>query len=354
MSQIFFNPDENREADEGTFRGLDLMTLKSRGYNVDRILRAKAAEARLAEEQRVKQFETEKRALEEQEKRYQQSQSQSQLQQAPISRPAEQRKIEEEKAPMPGSFAESPKLAPPPLQQMPERPKSNIFDRISRHLGLEEQMQNLLNNNNTQPQRAKTPLPIEAGPIPIAGSAKPDVGKATEPHRIQANLQRAIEASRGHNSDSLFSPPQTFDVKEAPSYCDNQYEPLLAIPNSTAETNRWEFCSMGQDILYFADTPNGIKVFIDRKIENKAAIGERYVKQMSEFSNVLKELSGIFGLAISTLHIYYDEAGVWLKIDPHRLSYSLLTGILGNTIAFNTNGSLFCNLRYAFSLRKHL
>lgn len=198
------------------------MTLKSRGYNVDRILRAKAAEARLAEEQRVKQFETEKRALEEQEIRYQQSQLQ--LQQAPISRPTEQKRIEEEKRSMPGAFAESPQsktLTPPTPQQMPDRPKNNIFDRFSRHLGLGEQMQNLLNHN--QPQQAKTPLPIETSPI--LGGGKPDVGKATEPHRIQANLQRAIEASRGHNSNSLFSPPQTFDVKEAPSYCDNQYEP---------------------------------------------------------------------------------------------------------------------------------
>lgn len=73
---------------------------------------------------------------------------------------------------------------------------------------------------------------------------------------------------------------------------------------------------MGQDILYFADTPSGIKVFIDRKIEDKAAIGERYFKQMSEFSNVLKELSGIFGLAISTLHIYYDEVGVYSNDKP--------------------------------------
>lgn len=73
---------------------------------------------------------------------------------------------------------------------------------------------------------------------------------------------------------------------------------------------------MGQDILHFADTSSGIKVFIDRKIEDKAAIGERYFKQMNEFSNVLKELSLIFGLAISTLHIYYDETGVYSNDKP--------------------------------------
>lgn len=217
-------------------RDTDLMTLKSRGYNVDRILRAKAAEARLAEEQRVKQFEVEKRALEEQEMRYQQSQQK--LQQAPISRPTERGRIEDEKRSMPGAFTESPQskaLSPQAPQQMPERPKSNLFDRFSRTLGLGEQMQNLLNNN--QPQQAKAPLPIEA--IPILGSGRPDVGKATEPHRIQANLQRAIEASRGHNSDSLFSPPQTFDVKEAPSYCDNQYGFRLTIPILIIDSNCW-------------------------------------------------------------------------------------------------------------------
>lgn len=209
-----------------TSRVLDLMTLKSRGYNVDRILRAKAAEARMAEEQRLKQAEVERKAIEEQEKRYQQSQRQ--LQQAAITRTPEPKKVEEKLA-MPGAFGESPQskpLAPPIPQPMLERSKNNFFGRISRHLGFErdseqaEQMQSLLENNTAQ-QPSKSPLQIEAGPI--QGSGKPDVEKATEPHRIQANLQRAIGASRGHNSDSVFSPPQTFEVKEAPSYCDNQY-----------------------------------------------------------------------------------------------------------------------------------
>lgn len=220
------------------------MTLKSRGYNVDRILRAKAAEARLAEEQRVKQFETEKKSLEEKEIRYQQSQLQ--LQQAPISRPTEQRKIEEEKRSMPGAFAESPRdkaLAPPIPQQIPDKLKNNFFDRIRGHLGLEEPSPP--NNNNSQTQRVKTPLPIEASPSPILGGGRPGVGKATEPHQIQANLQRAIESSRSHDSGSLFSPPKTFDVKEAPSYCDNQFEPPLSYPNLITESNQLEIPQYG-------------------------------------------------------------------------------------------------------------
>lgn len=293
------------------------MTLKSRGYNVDRILRAKAAEARLVEEQRLKQVEAEKKAREEQEKRYQQLQVQ--LQQTPIARSPEPRKVEEEKSSMPGAFTESPQaksLSPPMPQQIADRPKTNIFDRITRHLGFERdeqqgQMQNLLNSINPPQYQAKTPLPAEPGPT--VGGGGPNVEKATEPHRIQENLQRAIEASRGHNSDSLFSPPKTFEVKEAPSYCDNQYDPPPTY-SSFGYTLIDKLCSMGQDILYFAETPNGIKVFIDRKIENKAAIGEKYVQQMSEFSNILKELSGVFGLAITTLHIYYDETGIYLKM----------------------------------------
>ncbi|KAI5849605.1 hypothetical protein DFP73DRAFT_541210 [Morchella snyderi] len=293
----------------------DLMTLKSRGYNVDRILRAKAAEARMAEEQRLKQAEIESKAIEEQEKRYQQSQMQ--LRQGEIARQIEQKKAEEEKLNMPGAFGESPqvKALNPPAHHhhhVPDKTKNNFFGRLSKHLGFEanngqmEQMQNLLNNNSPQ-QAVKSPGQIEPGPI--QGESKPDIEKATEPHRIQANLQRAIGASRGHNSDSVFSPPQTFEVKEAPSYCDNH---------------------SGQDILYFAETPNGVKVFVDRKIADKAAFAQKYVKEMNEFSNVLKDLSGIFGLSITTLHIFYDE--------------------VGNTIAFNTNGSLFCNLRFYLQL----
>lgn len=208
----------------------DLITLKSRGYNVDRILRAKAAEARMAEEQRLKQAEIERKAIEEQEKRYQQSQMQ--LQQGDIARQIEQKKAEEEKLKMPGAFGESPQSKALNLQahhhhHVPERPKNNFFGGIGRHLGFGansgqmEQMQNLL--NNSPQQTAKPPGQLEPAP-PIQGESKPDIEKATEPHRIQANLQRAIGASRGHNSDSVFSPPQTFEVKEAPSYCDNQYE----------------------------------------------------------------------------------------------------------------------------------
>src|SRR5690348_8950769 len=49
QAYLFFEP----------FLTLDLYGLRARGYNVDRILRAKAAEARIAEEQRQKALEEE-------------------------------------------------------------------------------------------------------------------------------------------------------------------------------------------------------------------------------------------------------------------------------------------------------
>jgi hypothetical protein len=55
-----------------TFLNLNLYDLRARGYNVERILRAKAAEARIAEEERRKQMEAEQAQLREQEEQWRQ------------------------------------------------------------------------------------------------------------------------------------------------------------------------------------------------------------------------------------------------------------------------------------------
>jgi hypothetical protein len=57
-----------------------LIQLRSRGYNVERILRAKAAEQRIAEEERKKQLEAEQRELREQEQQWRQQDQPTEVQ----------------------------------------------------------------------------------------------------------------------------------------------------------------------------------------------------------------------------------------------------------------------------------
>jgi hypothetical protein len=48
--------------------------------------------------------------------------------------------------------------------------------------------------------------------------------------------------------------------------------------------------------------------------------------QIKQFEAILKEVGGVYGLPSKSIHIFYDEHG--------------------STIAFNSSGSIFCNLRW--------
>jgi len=191
---------------------------------VDRILRAKAAEARLAESQRQRRLEEERRRFEEEEKL---AREKEKLQQKQILREQEKQATREpeEKPAMPGAFTESsPQRKTNPLvPPIVDRPRTNnFFGKITGALGFDkdsrqtEQIRNLLDYQSPE-QQQQAQLPIKPTP-----HAQPQVEKPTEPHRIRENLRRAVESSRSHDSNHLFSPPDTFVVKEQKSYCDSR------------------------------------------------------------------------------------------------------------------------------------
>ena len=204
------------------------MVLKSRGFNVDRILRAKAAEARLAESERQRRLEEERRRFEEEEEKL--AREKEKLQQKQILREQEKRATQEpeEKPVMPGAFTESsPQRKTNPLvPPIVDRSRTNnLFGKITGALGFDkdsrqtEQIRNFLDYRDQSPeQQQQVQLPIKPTP-----HAQPQVEKPTEPHRIRENLRRAVESSRSHDSNNLFSPPDTFVVKEQKSYCDSRY-----------------------------------------------------------------------------------------------------------------------------------
>ena len=284
----------------------DLRRLKTKGYNVDRILQQKAAEARIADSERKKREEEQRRLAEEEAQLNAKYKATSQQPQSSLANGASNQQqlpapdTPERQLSMPGAFSES-----PPSTGQGKKP--SVFNSLSKRLGLnqninaaQQQMQNMLTNGEDAPP------PYEPRD-PNAGKAGTE--QVTSPADLHQNLESAIKASRAYNSSSLFSPPQTKDIKETPSYCDNK---------------------PGHDLEFVADLSNGIKLFLSRNHPDPTAFLQNNKDSIATFVFILTEVSRIFDLPESTVNIYHNDSGA--------------------SIAFNSNGSLFCNLRYFMQL----
>lgn len=288
-----------------TFLNLSLYQLRARGYNVERILRAKAAEQRIAEEERKKQFEAEQQELREQEQQWKQQQRSQQQSKVATSARQAQNKV-------PGGFGSD--SDSPPSPELPKTKSRGLFSGLTRRLGLSEEsdktLQNFLGNTPSQP------LPDANGPPSYDEVTKPKPSVETEqvssPHAVQQNLLNAIQSSRAYDSNKLFSPPTTSNIKEQSTYCD-----------STPST----------DINFLADTSNGTRVFVNKHIATPAADFLRdNSSALNEFASMLHEVAEIYNMPRKSIHIFYDESG--------------------GTIAFNSNGSVFANFRFFSQLHQ--
>jgi len=293
---------------------LNLIQLRSRGYNVERILRAKAAEQRIAEEERKKQMEAEQQQIREQEERWRQEQSQM----VPAAARDDRRQSSENK--MPGAFgSDSPENSPMPVQKTKSR--GGLFSGLTKRLGInnsagdeiQEQLQNFLGGGGpSHDHRSENPPPPydEAGKGTVSKSGS-GAEKVSSPHAVQQNLLNAIQASRAHDSSTLFSPPTTQDVKEQATYCD-------ATPS--------------QNIIFLADASNGTRIFVSKTLSSPTTFLAQNVSALNQFAAILHEVSDIYSLPRKAMHIFFDEAG--------------------GTIAFNSNGSIFCNFRFFTQLHQ--
>lgn len=300
QSYFFFEP----------FLKVDLLELRSRGYNVDRILRAKQEEARVAEEERRKALEAEEQRIREKEaERVRQNKAAGNTaQEADKVRP----KTPKQRSPglpgtMPGAFGDSPEAQPAPTQQ--DRRSKGFFSNISRRFGLDkdeesEELMKNFNKGNHEPQ----PTQSSGGPSKPQGPG--DNSRVTSPAAVQNNLLQAIRSSRPHDSSAVFSPPETQEVKETATYCDSK---------------------PAQDIVYAAQAPRGMKVYLSKRIsmDHMTFLGQNS-EAVSKFETLLRDVADIFGVSPTALQIHYDE--------------------VGPCIAFNTNGSIFCNLRFFLQL----
>lgn len=298
----------------------DLRRLKTKGYNVDRILRQKAAESRIADSERRQREEEQQRLIE--------AESANRPAQSPAARsgqiaaPPQMPQIEaapetpkQKQLDMPGSFNDSPESGRPGSPDRNKKPTS-FFNTISKHLGLNagsqagQQMQNLLGNGdqNDRPS-SDLPPPYEARDTTKDRNVAPGTERVTSPRDVQSNLTSAIKASREYSASNLFSAPQTKNVKETPSYCDH---------------------TPAQDIQLVSQLSNGFRLYLSRDNPNPNAFLQENQEAIANFVFVLQEVANVFELPAKTLNIYHD--------------------LKGAAIAFNSNGSLFCNLRYFLQL----
>ncbi|OLN85040.1 Sacsin [Colletotrichum chlorophyti] len=294
QAYLFFEP----------FLTLDLLGLRARGYNVDRILRAKAAEARFAEEERRKALEAEQQRIKAKEREW--------GQQAKAAEAARQAAKTPEPI-MPGSFTndspdDSNKL--PPSQ--PSWKGKGLFSNLSRRFGFDTN-----DNDDAQDQLQKfIDKPPENHSHSVvdqlsSGTNKgKDDGRVTNPAAVEQNLLNAINSTRAHDSNGVFSPPRLNEVKEQATYCDS---------------------TPAQNIVYAAEASNGMKVFVSNNLSMESG---QFLSinhgPINAFAALLTDVAGVYSLSPRVLHIFYDDSG--------------------STIAFNSNGSVFCNLRFFLQL----
>jgi hypothetical protein len=289
--------------------GLNLIQLRSRGYNVERILRAKAAEQRIAEEERKKQLEAEQQQIRAQEEQWKQ---QNQLVTAAAR---EEREYENH---MPGAFSDSPESSPMPVSK--SNKSRGLFSGLTKRLGLnsssddiQEQLSNFLGGGSSHDHNAENPPPAyDEHTKPMGGKPPGAPEQVSSPAAVQQNLVNAIQASRAHDSSTLFSPPTTQNVKEQATYCDS---------------------TPSQNIAFLADAANGTRIFVsnDLGIPKSTFLADN-VNALNSFAALLHEVSDVYNLPRKAMHIFFDESG--------------------GTIAFNSNGSIFCNFRFYAQLHQ--
>ncbi|KAI0872872.1 hypothetical protein GGS24DRAFT_415383 [Hypoxylon argillaceum] len=293
------------------FLNQDLLSLRARGYNVDRILRAKAAEARIAEEERRRALDAEQARIREREQEFVRQTQASATSTAVAAR-------EQNGTPpprMPGGFhsPDDDGIPPSPPQLSQGRKGRGLFSNLSKRFGFDY--------NDETDEKLKgfmdsTPHPGLLPPTEPSSSGSRHIengqdGKVTNPAVVQQNLLNAIKSTRAYDSSSLYSPPTTREVKEQATYCDD---------------------TAAKDLTMLADASNGMRIFVSSNIPhlqtgsflttNHAAI--------NSFAALLKDVGDIYQIPRNVLHIFYDEGG--------------------STIAFNRDGSIFCNLRFYIQL----
>lgn len=292
----------------------DLLDLRARGFNVSRILRQKAAEARMAENLRQQQLDEEQKRIREEEQAWKESQE----------RAAKERAQRPE---IPGNFPESPDSKGGPTitdgqqgsEDLVHRPTRNLLSNLGKQFGFGDSRTSrhfsLLGNSNSNPTPSLTNGADQEPPPPYSQRGASEKQKqldgsniVTAPHQLQENLLSAVKKSRPHNSSTLFSRGETNTVSETASYCDEH---------------------SSQDLAFVAELLYGIQMFLSpNAIANSTSSTflSQHAGALTVFAGLLKDVASIFALDVRSVNVFFNSGG--------------------KTIAFNRNGSIFCNYLY--------
>jgi hypothetical protein len=281
----------------------DLHKLRARGYDVARILKRKAAEARVAEEKRQQQLLEEQQRMEEAETVKRERQLASGAAHA-------------QESTMPGFFPDSPDhssrnskdvaLPPRPSQDDDARRPRGLFSALQRTFGVDPGRR----SSTQTPQLPQEPqLPPYINDVvsqrPVKGPQGRPPGEPVSASNLQKNLINAISASRAHNSSAVSSRPVENEVKETQTFCDTK---------------------PGQNISFFGEAAFGIRIYLSKTMDDKPRFMAANSSALNAFAGVMVAVADALHLSRQSLHLFHDGNST--------------------TIAFNQDGALFFNYRY--------
>ncbi|KAJ6607773.1 hypothetical protein B0H10DRAFT_2070382 [Mycena sp. CBHHK59/15] len=276
---LFDSPKTNDALLFMTILSTDLKALKRRGYNVDRILRQQNAILQAAaEESKIK---TENAQL--------------------LSKPSQADAVPS----MPVTTTKS-------LQERGESVAPGPTPRLSS--GVMGSLQQLKRKINTSihPTGEKAgpsapPVPILTRPGPPPGLPRSSSKTVTPLSHISSNIDMAIQACRPESGNLLRNREQMEQVQESlnEGYCD--------------------ISGRVGDLTVIGEMGN-IKVYLSQEVPDPQSFMSLKHEPLARFVPIITVLAQVYGLPLTSLHIFYD--------------------LDGGLIAFNRNGSIFFNLRY--------
>lgn len=238
--------------------GSDLRKLKIRGYNVDRILRQRELESRIAADK--------KQRLQEEQAREQKAAQEYETEST--------RANEMTKTDMPGTFNIEPSSDDTINENSNEISKSET--KLNRSAGkFVSDLTKRFGLNETW-NRSSTKL-----------AENPKEPSTTKTEALNKNLMSAIQSLRPYNSNSIFSAPRTTMIPEAEkgAYCDS---------------------SEGHDLVFCNVMSNDIKVFVTRQESAQVHFLQSQTVALSQFASLLLACAEVFELERTSLNIFYS------------------------------------------------
>lgn len=313
-----------------TFLTTPLLKLRSRGYNVDRILRKRQLEEKRAAEAAERKRQDEEKArqqrlpveVESLPERPRSARPQPPTVNAIDAEPEQERALQRPHTPtskpntMPGAFHDSP-LNISDIVKLPPRPETprSLLSTLSRHFGFDQQGA-ATPQNQTQAQRGQLAGAAQTTTNTGMGTGNGS-GGGMSPANVLQTLQSAVNSSRSHNSNTLYSPPTTSMIPEISSYCDN---------------------TPSHDLTLLGTLPtSGLRVYLANTASPTPASStflRTHAQGLEYFATILLASASVFPLAKSSIHIFHDGAAN------------------NKTIAFNQAGALFFN--YSWFAKLHL